>query len=94
MVKDSLFNSEDIDSLIKLANLFTNIKPDNKVYKISPISYDYLKQIIKKDEKMTEEEKKSFLEKIDIRKRNQNKIEEISLEAENINRAEKLLKKE
>lgn len=91
VAKYKLFGDEEIDSLLSLINVVDSADLENKVYNVSTLASDNLKDLINYNEKISKEKKKELLEKFNSRKKNQAMVEELSKEAEDIKRAQDLL---
>lgn len=91
MAKYELFGDEEIESLLSLINVVDSADLENKVYNVSTLASDNLKDLINYNEKISKEKKKELLEKFNSRKKNQAMVEELSKEAEDIKRAQDLL---
>ena len=90
VAKYKLFGDEEIDSLLSLINVVDSADLENKVYNVSTLASDNLKDLINYNEKISKEKKKELLEKFNSRKKNQTMVEELSKEAEDIKRAQDL----
>ena len=91
MAKYKLFGDEEIDSLLSLINIVDSADLENKVYNVSSLAYDNLKDLINCNEKISKEKKKELLEKFNSRKKNQQMVEELSKEANDTKRVQALL---
>lgn len=91
MNQDSLFTDDDIDALLSLADVFKSADTENKIYNISvPVSDTYM-SLIDKNSRYSKKEKKRLKNMLDVREKNQQKIEKISLLAEDILRGKNIL---
>jgi hypothetical protein len=87
----NLFSDSDIDALLKLVDIFEDSNGKRKIYKISEQTGDSLSHIILKSKKYTNEEKRKLLKRFSTRNRNQEKIEAVSMTAEDIKRGKDIL---
>lgn len=83
---DDLFDREDLDALINLIDVVENADDKGSVYNMSTQASDAMQKMIDKNKNFTEEEKKRLKTRFNVRRRNQNKIEKLSLAAEDIRR--------
>ena len=88
MEKDRIFNDDDINAIADLMEIMDNADPESNIYKVSLEKSDYISDLLGS----TSQEKKGNKSRFNIRKKNQKKVEELSLRAENINDAKKYLK--
>ena len=88
MEKDRIFNDDDINAIADLMEIMDNADPESNIYKVSLEKSDYISDLLDS----TSQEKKGNKSRFNIRKKNQKKVEELSLRAENINDAKKYLK--
>ena len=83
---DDLFDREDLEALMNLIDVVENADDKGSVYNMSTQASDAMQKMIDKNKNFTEEEKKRLKTRFNVRRRNQNKIEKLSLKAEDIRR--------
>ena len=83
---DDLFDNEGLNALMDLIDVVENADDKGSVYNMSTQASDALQKMIDKNKNFTEEEKKRLKTRFNVRRRNQNKIEKLSLKAEDFRR--------
>lgn len=83
---DDLFDREDLEALMNLIDVVEKADDKGSVYNMSTKVSDAMQKMIDNNKSFTAEEKKRLKRKFNVRRRNQNKIEKLSLRAEDIRR--------
>ena len=88
MKDKTLFDNNDIKAIIDLAKIFKETKEG---YKLSIDNSDAIVELIKRDNSISRDEKARLIAEFNLRASNQNAIENLSLQARDIERAKKIL---
>ena len=83
---DDLFDNEGLNALMDLIDVVENADDKGLVYNMSIQASDAMQKLIDKNNGFTKEETRRLKDRFNVRHRNQDKVEKLSLTAEDISR--------